>query len=197
MKMEMIIKLIYSILVVLYEQTGFALILAMLFMYMFLFAREYGWKQALRTYWVEFSQNKVFRRMFFLVFYFSMLFFRTLLNRDMWLNPLNDIMGGWGLYNMERELTTEAIENVILFIPAISLLYWNFHNKIFLNKFILWAVVWKSFLISFVSSLGIEFCQLFFRVGTFQLADLCYNTVGGLIGGLVYWGGYKIINRKK
>ena len=34
----------------------------------------------------------------------------------------------------------------------------------------------------------IEMLQLFLRLGTFQLSDLFYNTVGGMIGGLMYYG---------
>ena len=32
-----------------------------------------------------------------------------------------------------------------------------------------------------------DFLQLFLRLGTFQLSDLCYNTLGGAIGGVLYW----------
>ncbi len=42
--------------------------------------------------------------------------------------------------------------------------------------------------INFLFFLAIEFSQLFLRLGTFQLLDLFYNTLGGLLGGLVYWG---------
>lgn len=37
-------------------------------------------------------------------------------------------------------------------------------------------------------SISIEMLQLFLRLGTFQLSDLFYNTVGGMIGGLMYYG---------
>lgn len=40
--------------------------------------------------------------------------------------------------------------------------------------------------ISFLSSLAIEMLQLFLRLGTWQLSDLCFNTLGGVIGGLIY-----------
>ena len=41
--------------------------------------------------------------------------------------------------------------------------------------------------ISFLSSFAIEMLQLFLRLGTWQLSDLCFNTLGGVIGGLIYW----------
>lgn len=51
--------------------------------------------------------------------------------------------------------------------------------------------------VSFIFSAGIEFSQLFLRLGTFQFSDLVYNTVGGLLGSLTYWIGRKIKNRRR
>lgn len=45
--------------------------------------------------------------------------------------------------------------------------------------------------ISFGTSLGIEFLQLLLCLGTFQLADLFYNTLGGVLGGALYVAGMK------
>ena len=41
-------------------------------------------------------------------------------------------------------------------------------------------------MVSFALSCSIEIFQLLFRVGTFQLSDLFFNTLGGLIGFFVY-----------
>ena len=35
-------------------------------------------------------------------------------------------------------------------------------------------------------SLLLSFLQLLLRLGTFQLSDIFYNTVGGVLGGLMY-----------
>ena len=40
--------------------------------------------------------------------------------------------------------------------------------------------------------LSIETLQLLLRLGTFQLSDIFYNTVGGVIGGLMYYGIRKV-----
>lgn len=37
-----------------------------------------------------------------------------------------------------------------------------------------------------INSISIELLQLLLRLGTFQLLDIFYNTVGGVIGGLVH-----------
>lgn len=50
-----------------------------------------------------------------------------------------------------------------------------------------WKVLWKSIRIVFIFSFTIETLQLFLRLGTWQLSDLFYNTLGGAIGGLIYW----------
>ncbi len=43
------------------------------------------------------------------------------------------------------------------------------------------------------SQIRIEMLQLLLRLGTFQLSDIFYNTVGGVVGGLVYYGIVKAI----
>ncbi|WP_347046079.1 VanZ family protein [Blautia wexlerae] len=45
---------------------------------------------------------------------------------------------------------------------------------------------------AFGFSLMIEMLQLLLRLGTFQLSDIFYNTVGGVLGGMCYWGIIKI-----
>ena len=40
--------------------------------------------------------------------------------------------------------------------------------------------------IAFIFSVSIEMLQLLLRLGTFQLSDIFYNTVGGVVGGLMY-----------
>ena len=42
--------------------------------------------------------------------------------------------------------------------------------------------------IAFIFSISIEMLQLLLRLGTFQLSDIFYNTVGGVLGGLIYYG---------
>ena len=39
---------------------------------------------------------------------------------------------------------------------------------------------------------GWQMFQLFLRLGTWQLSDLFYNTVGGGIGGLLYYVVYRV-----
>ena len=48
-------------------------------------------------------------------------------------------------------------------------------------------ILWCSGKIAFIFSVSIELLQLLLRLGTFQLSDIFYNTVGGVVGGLVYY----------
>ena len=103
--------------------------------------------------------------------------FRTLLNRNLWLNPLSNVMGGWGIWetvNGEQKLTTECIENVIMMVPFSAVVMWTFEEKIGNG----WKkILWYSGKLAFIFSVSIEMLQLFLRLGTFQLSDLFYNTV--------------------
>ena len=118
---------------------------------------------------------------FFFHFVTSMILFRTLLNRNLWLNPLSDVIGGWGIWetvNGEQKLTTECIENVIMMVPFTSMVMWTFQEKVSSG----WRkILWYSGKIAFIFSVSIEILQLLLRLGTFQLSDIFYNTVGGNI----------------
>ena len=116
-----------------------------------------------------------------------MILFRTLINRQIWFDPLGKIMEGWGLYDGEGKLTTEAIENFMLFVPFTILLFWALKKQVFGEKIYLKHVIWSSIKVVGSISFTIEFLQVLLHVGTFQLSDLCYNTLGGVCGGLIYY----------
>lgn len=153
-------------------------------MFLYLYAKEHGWRKVFRIWWNTFKEVSVFRCVMFLVFYTTMILFRTLLNRSMWANPLSNVIGVWGLYDKEGKLTTEVIENLILFIPFTVLLMWAYQDKL-LNSMNLKRILLSSMKVVFLFSLTIEFTQLFLRIGTFQLSDLFYNTLGGIVGGFI------------
>ena len=192
-----IIKMIVTnVLTAVYQPFGFSIILAVLFMFFYLFVKEHGWKAAWRKWIDAFKSKSEFRRVFLLAFYTALILFRTLLNRNLWLNPLVNVMGGWSLYDANGQLTTESIENVILFVPFSMLLFWIFGKKLCGSKIYFYKVIRKSCKIVFLCSLSIEVSQVIFRVGTFQIADLFYNTLGGIVGGIIYYIVYKLVHRR-
>lgn len=48
---------------------------------------------------------------------------------------------------------------------------------------------------AFIFSVSIEILQLFLRLGMFQLSEIFYNTVGGVLGGLMYYAAMKTKKR--
>lgn len=189
---EILSKIITNILTALYEPFGFSILLSFLAMFFYLYAYKpdhagNGWKSAIVTWYTEFKSSVFFRKLFFLSFTTALILFRTLLNRNLWLNPLSDVMGGWSIWttvNEERQLTTECIENIIMMVPFTAMVMWTFNVK---EK-----IIWKSIKIAFLFSISIEFLQLFLRLGTFQLSDIFYNTLGGFIGGMLYYAVMKV-----
>ena len=117
-------KILTNILTALYEPFGFSLLLSILSMFFYLYAYESigagkGWKIAMMIWYQKFKESVFFRKLFFLAFVTSLILFRILLNRQLWMNPLSDVMGGWGIWdtvNGEQKLTTECIENVIMIV---------------------------------------------------------------------------------
>lgn len=181
-------KILTNILTTLYQLFGFSLLFSFLAMFFCLYAYEptnagKGWKSAIVTWYRKFKESVFFRQLFLLAFVSSLILFRTLLNRNLWMNPLSNVMGGWSIWetvNGERVLTTECIENVIMMVPFSSVIMWTFNVKR--------RGVWQSGKIAFIFSVVIEMLQLLLRLGTLQLLDIFYNTVGGVLGGVCYWG---------
>ena len=197
---EILSKILINILTAFYESFGFSILLSFLAMFFYLYAcvpadAGKGWKSAIVTWYKEFKESVFFRKLFLLAFVTSLILFRTLLNRNLWMNPLSKVMGGWGIWetvNGEQKLTTECIENVIMMVPFSAVVMWTFQKKAGNG----WKnIVWQSGMVAFIFSIVIEVLQLLLRLGTFQLSDIFYNTVGGVVGGVCYWGVMRV--RKK
>ena len=120
-----------------------------------------------------------------------MILLRTVLNREIWFDPLGKIFGGWGLYE-DGQFTTESIENFMLFVPFSILLLWEFQKELLdeSENIRFGKTVWKATKVVAVFSFMIEFTQILFHLGTFQISDLTYNTLGGAVGGVIYYLGY-------
>lgn len=193
--MDMLQSIIENVLTALYQPFWASLVFSVLFMVVY--KTHSNMKVVVKQWLVWFKEEPTFRRLFLLVFYTVMILFRTLLNRNMWANPVSNVIGYFGLHKEDGTLTTEALENMALFMPFIILLLWNYRERILGAKIKLGKTLWLSLKITFIFSFTIEMLQLFLRLGTWQLSDLFYNTLGGFLGGLIYWCGYKITHRKR
>ena len=180
-------KVITDILTTLYEPFWFALLSAMLLTIAYMYCYEpdgagKGFKPMMSAWLGKFKKDAHFRELFFWFLFTVMILFKTLLNRNMWMNPLSDVMGGWTLTDAKGKVSAEPVENVIMLIPWTWLLIVLKNRKNAVKRPVLYAIA-----AGFLFSLTIETLQLMLRLGTFQLSDICYNTLGGMIGGVMFW----------
>lgn len=191
--LENIEAVIKNVLIEIYHPFGFALILSALFMYVY--KQCDSWKTAIKRWITWFRTDASFRKMFIFVTYLIIILYRTLTNRGMAVNPVDNIIGIWEINNFDENYKQIVLVNLVLFIPFTILLFWNFASKLLKNhKFI--TIILQSLKITFLFSLTIEFLQLFLRTGVWQISDLFFNTLGGIIGGIIYWIGLSIKNKK-
>ena len=184
---EMLKKVITDILTTLYEPFWFALLSAFLMCVVYMYCYEPdnaggGFKKMMLVWAKKFKKDTHFRVLFFWCIVTVMILFRTLLNRNLWMNPLSDVMGGWTLTDAKGKVSAEPVENVIMLIPWTWLLILLKNRKNVVKKPVLYAIG-----AGFLFSLAIETMQLMLRLGTFQLSDIFYNTLGGMIGGVLCW----------
>lgn len=192
--LENLKAIIKNVLIEIYHPFGFALILSALFMYVH--KQCDSWKTAIKKWMTWFKTDASFRRMFLFVTYIIIVLYRTLTNRGMAINPVNNIIGIWRINNFDENSKQIVLVNLVLFIPFTILLFWNFSFKL-LKKLKLTTIILQSLKITFLFSLAIEFLQLFLRTGFWQISDLFFNTLGGTIGGILYWVVYRVKKTKK
>lgn len=191
-------RIIINFLQALYQPFLFALILSVFVLFFMLYLEKYDHnsfkeriKNAVRDLKNKLVSSAKYRRLFYFIFCLVMVLFKTLLNRKMWENPVSNVMGVWGFTDKDGVFTTEIVENTVLFIPLIVFLFFFLETTSKkTTKFL--KVMGMAIAISFLSSLTIEMLQLFLRLGTWQLSDLAFNTLGGIIGGFIYWVSAKI-----
>lgn len=87
----------------------------------------------------------------------------------------------------------------MLFVPFSILLLWAFQKELLgeFKEIRFGKTVGQVTKIVAIFSFLIEFAQLLFHLGTFQISDLTYNTLGGAVGGVIYCIGYKILSTKR
>lgn len=195
--MDTIIRILKEVLITLYQPFWFALIMAVLMLFFYMFSKETGLKNIVKQWCQKLKTETEYKVLLVYFFYFSMILFKTLLNRDIWLNPLIDILGIWTLYNEDGTFNTEFIENLAMFVPFSTLTFIVFKKNFFKEKVKFIRTITLSVEIGFFFSLSIELLQLFWRVGTFQLSDLFFNTMGSISGGIIYYIGHTLYLKQK
>lgn len=192
--LENLKAVIKNVLIEIYHPFGFALILSALFMYVY--KQCDSWKTAIKRWINWFRTDASFRKMFIFIAYLVIILYRTLTNRGMAINTVDNVIGIWKINNFDENYKQIVLVNLVLFIPFTILLFWNFALKLLKNlKFT--TIILQSLKITFLFSLAIEFLQLFLRTGVWQISDLFFNTLGGIIGGILYWIVLNIKNKKE
>ena len=83
-------------------------------------------------------------------------------------------------FTIFETINTDFLINILMFVP---LGFWLPVGK---ERF---RVFWKTYLVGFLLTVGIESLQLILSLGLFEVADLFNNTMGTMIG----YGLYKIV----
>ncbi len=123
--------------------------------------------------------------------YIMILFYLTLAGRKQ-VDPLINVFGGWLPFKRSNQTwNIDALYNIFLLTPLTFFLGKSFPHITKKNLFK------KMILISFGISFFIEINQLIFAIGTFQVSDLVYNTISGVIGGVIYKMSYKITSEQE
>ena len=149
-----------------------AIALSFIVVFAYLFIRDNNRKEI----WDKFVSiiNKPWLVLYLL--FLSFILVCTLFSRQS-IVPYKSVFKGLRLYDKGR-WSIECIENIILFVP-----YTFFYLQALAPEKPLKA----AFLLALLTSLFIEFSQLFFWLGAFQLSDLIYNVIGGMIGWLLWF----------
>lgn len=158
-----------------------AFVLAFFFMFFYNQVYKYGLKKTLCNWKRQFCKSYRFRKMFLLAFYVSLILGKTLLLRSIiYEDPCSRIFDGWQIVNTMGQLRVENVENALLFIPLGYLVLLNIleiKNKLSIKK----KIVFTSGICIGIS-VGIEEMQLISKLGTFQISDIIYNTLGSILG---------------
>lgn len=131
---------------------------------------------------------------FYLLFVFQSTVFDRLFTGQRH-NPLSNVFGGWTIVETQYFYDLSVIWNIMMFLPVAIFVFLYFH--LYGKKFNHFKLFLNSTIISLVNSVLIETMQLIFHVGTFQISDLVYNTLGGFLGSLIFVFAVRIRNKKR
>lgn len=186
--MNVIETIIRDVITTIYPSFVSGIIFAVLVMFTFNYASEKGLKNIVREWIEHFKKDKYYRFKFYCAFYIFVVLCKTILCRPYHVSPLSNVIGEWGLYTEDGKINVDPFENFILFVPLTILLFLAIPKRFFrAGRVNIFDVVLKSMIVSFGFSMSIELLQAFFKLGTFQISDLVFNTLGGILGGILYF----------
>ncbi len=180
-----IIKVVANDIFVCFYSYGIqSLVFSLLMVSMMMLFRHHEKKIGIIKLISELKTKRQYRYYLIFFFYIYVLAMRTLLGRERICGGLDTVMNEWWFYFDADKLNCNFLENIILFIPYPYLMFLTFRNLV--TGKIGWKIIMLGLMLSFGTSMFIELNQLIFKLGTLQLADLVYNTLGGFIGCLFF-----------
>ena len=112
--------------------------------------------------------------------YLGWLLYITLLGRKAGYDAAGAVWSGWLVTHQNGVWNWDALGNILMFAPYTLLMYLGFPKAAGKRP------VARAMMLSLIFSVFIECTQLVTTRGTFQVADLAYNTLSGGAGALVY-----------
>lgn len=98
-------------------------------------------------------------------------------------NPLEKVFDGWFIEKLKYSFDLSPIENIFIFTPFSIVLCLYIHKFFNVSK---QKLILISAALSLLMSLIIEISQFVLCIGTFQISDLVYNTLSGIIGAVIF-----------
>ncbi len=171
-----------------------AVIFAVLMMFFVILISEIGLKKAVVMWIKRFKRNKKFRWQFVFFVYLYMIAEGVLFSRALFsMKPFSRLMNGWLIEKNGDKYNFESVNNILLFIPYIFLFYAAFFDRD--SKYKNKDIILNAAILSLFSSLIIELLQTVFCLGTLQFSDIVYNTLGGIIGVILFQAYLLVINK--
>lgn len=137
-------------------------------------------------------KNKDMLCLFLFIYFTFAVFFITVIQRECTYTPLANVFRGLSIYNDNHAIDYQVIGNILMFIPSSFLLCILMREE---GSFV--KIILKTLLSSLCFSTFIEITQLIFSKGTFQFSDIVYNTLGGVLGALIFIIINLIIEKKR
>ena len=151
-----------------YRYLGFGIVFGVVTMLALPEIRRRGMSSALRLFWNGIKNDSSYRWKFIFFIYLFMVLSRTLICRNIWQCPWENVIGEWGIYTSEGKFNTEGLLNIVLFCPLTFFGLLGFRSYIKRKYDKAKRIVLFILKYSLVFSSTIEVCQLFLRLGSFQ-----------------------------
>ena len=172
---------------VFFRYIGATIITSFLFVFFYMYVRRLGIRKTFALWFLRIRKDKHFRLVLALAICVFFILFNTVFCRRIIENPLANALGTFVLVDFNGRVNIDGISNILLFIPYGVVLCCVLSGKNSQNyNFLEFRVVYGIFKNCFLFALLIEIMQLIFSIGTFQLSDICYNVIGGVIGGIMF-----------